>query len=467
MTLHPITSVFMLVTLAGCASLDPAADIAQTATTVAARTGVPVPWQAGADARRTRTGQLLVPPLTAPHAVEIALINSPRVAMLQSEIGIARADRVQAGLVKNPLLDAARLAPHNGSAQLDLGLGFDLLGLLSLPARMRLAEQSYDAARLRITDDLLAFAGEVQTRYIDAVAAKQLAATLAEIVAAYDASAELAYRLNRAGNLDAARRDRELLAWQTSRQLQAAAALRADALRAGLQLQLGIDDALDAKTLPDALPPLPSDEIALADLQARANAASLDVQRSVAEIDAKAKRMGYDQATALLPELRAGYGWEREAVSGAWWNGPSLSLSLPLFDLGSARQARNVARLNQLRQALRQQQAILAAALRIASERLSATRAAVEQDESILLPLAKRVVEASQLQYNAGQTSTFELLADRRRQMETERAHIEALRDYWQARAVIDGLLAGASPPSLDALAGTLATTATTDTGGN
>jgi outer membrane protein TolC len=214
MTLQPTILAVLLATLAGCASLDPARDLAQTATTITARTGVALQWQASADERRALTARLLGPPLTAPHAVEIAFANSPRVAMLLDELGIARADRVQAGLLHNPLLDAAQLKPRGGGgSQLDFGIGFDLLGVLSLPARIKLATQTFDAEQLRITDALLGFAGEVRMRYIDAVAARQLAAALAQTVAAYDASAELAYRLNHAGNLNAAKRDRELLAW--------------------------------------------------------------------------------------------------------------------------------------------------------------------------------------------------------------------------------------------------------------
>ena len=92
------------------------------------------------------------------------------------------------------------------------------------------------------------------------------------------------------------------------------------------------------------------------------------------------------------------------------------------------------------------QQRTLGAQARSAAARLTQARATVQQFENVMLPLATRVVESSQLQYNAMQISAFELLADRRRELDLTQAHIESLRDYWLARAAIDALLAGASP---------------------
>ena len=55
----------------------------------------------------------------------------------------------------------------------------------------------------------------------------------------------------------------------------------------------------------------------------------------------------------------------------------------------------------------------------------------------ILLPLHERIVNEAQLQYNAMQLGPFQLLRAREQQIETAVAYIEALRDYWLARADI------------------------------
>jgi cobalt-zinc-cadmium efflux system outer membrane protein len=60
-----------------------------------------------------------------------------------------------------------------------------------------------------------------------------------------------------------------------------------------------------------------------------------------------------------------------------------------------------------------------------------------------LLPLHERIVNESQLQYNAMQLGPIELLRARERQIETAVGYIEALRDYWVARGDAGQLLAG------------------------
>ncbi|MEQ1592093.1 MAG: TolC family protein [Thiobacillaceae bacterium] len=441
-----------LAMLTGCASLDPKPDIEKAGQDISSRIGLPVHWQADvADTTQNNilTRALLVQPLSAEAAVQVALLNSPRVAELLEEIGIARADVVQASLLRNPVLDAARLVPrHEGSAELTGGIGFDLLSLLSLPARRQMADRDFEVTRLRITGDLLAFAGEVRVSYIEAVAARQIARAWDEAVAAADASAELAYRLNQAGNLNAARRDRELLAWQEARRMQAVAALRVRALSDAVQVQLGVPDSPVDGLLPPSLPPLPQEEVALADLEKRVAESSLGLQTLRAQLESQAKRMGYDQATALVPELHAGFDWDREAGSGEWRQGSSLGVQLPLFDLGSAHKAKGAAEFRKTGQQLLNQQRSLGAQARNAAARLTQARATVQQFDRVILPLAARVVEANQLQYNAMQISAFELLANRRRELDLTQAHIESLRDYWLARAAIDALLAGAAPAS-------------------
>ena len=52
----------------------------------------------------------------------------------------------------------------------------------------------------------------------------------------------------------------------------------------------------------------------------------------------------------------------------------------------------------------------------------------------IMLPLHERIVNESQLQYNAMQLGPIQLLRAREQQIETAVAYIEALRDYWLAR---------------------------------
>jgi cobalt-zinc-cadmium efflux system outer membrane protein len=66
----------------------------------------------------------------------------------------------------------------------------------------------------------------------------------------------------------------------------------------------------------------------------------------------------------------------------------------------------------------------------------------------ILLPLQERIVNEAQLQYNAMQIGIFHLLRDRERQIETGVAYVEALREYWLARADLVHISSGRLPMS-------------------
>jgi cobalt-zinc-cadmium efflux system outer membrane protein len=61
----------------------------------------------------------------------------------------------------------------------------------------------------------------------------------------------------------------------------------------------------------------------------------------------------------------------------------------------------------------------------------------------ILLPLHERIVNETQLQYNAMQIGPFQLLRAREQQIETAVGYVNALRDYWLARGDVALLLSG------------------------
>ncbi len=59
------------------------------------------------------------------------------------------------------------------------------------------------------------------------------------------------------------------------------------------------------------------------------------------------------------------------------------------------------------------------------------------------MPLRHRVVEESQLQYNAMQISLFDLLRAKQEEVNAARQAVEAQRDYWVARANLEKAVGG------------------------
>ena len=62
--------------------------------------------------------------------------------------------------------------------------------------------------------------------------------------------------------------------------------------------------------------------------------------------------------------------------------------------------------------------------------------------------MQERIVNEAQLQYNAMQIGIFQLLRDREQQIETGVAYVEALREYWLARADLLQIASGRLPVS-------------------
>jgi cobalt-zinc-cadmium efflux system outer membrane protein len=82
-------------------------------------------------------------------------------------------------------------------------------------------------------------------------------------------------------------------------------------------------------------------------------------------------------------------------------------------------------------------------AARAARARLQAARAGVIQARDVILPLRKRVLEQTQLEYNAMLVGLFELLQAKREQLEATEHYLELRKEYWLARLDAEQLLAG------------------------
>jgi outer membrane protein, heavy metal efflux system len=67
----------------------------------------------------------------------------------------------------------------------------------------------------------------------------------------------------------------------------------------------------------------------------------------------------------------------------------------------------------------------------------------VTYSRDVVLPLRQKVVEETQLQYNAMLVGVFQLLQAKREQIAAGATYIDHLREYWTARSNVEQLLAG------------------------
>jgi cobalt-zinc-cadmium efflux system outer membrane protein len=209
------------------------------------------------------------------------------------------------------------------------------------------------------------------------------------------------------------------------------------------------------------------DEVPQQSLEGRAVARSIELAAIRQRFTAAAKHANLARAQGLLPELKAGVAFERER--GEWSYGPIAEIEIPIFYQGQGEVARAEAQMRREQELLTAMGVRVRAALRSVQARASTARDRALYLKNVLLPMRQRILEDTQLQFNAMNTSVFQLLIARRDQIETGRAYVEAQREYWLAAADLEQLLAGRIPEG--AMAGPTVTFATgtgaADTGGH
>lgn len=418
--------------LAGCASV-PAdwgrGDVAQL-TAARGRT------LADTDDGAAFTREALRRPLTAETAVQLALLNNPAVRGETARLGFAAAEVYDAGRLANPVFSVQRLAPDDtdANAQLTLGIALNFVNLLFLPANQKLATAQFEAAKLAVGSMVLDLATDVETRWYEAVGAEQLAQMRDTVAQAARASAELSQRFFDAGNIS--RRELALEQAAASQAHLDALSTRAAAVRArsALNRAMGLSAAQDGWTWNARLAePLPQED-SLESLLALAAESRLDIAAQRHQAQALASRYGLVRRTRLVGGIEIGVEREKD-FDGALHVGPSLSMELPLFNWGSGRAAAAQAALDRTEAELDALVLDRSNDVKLAHAQVASSKARAEAYRSALIPQREAVVEQMGLEVNYMLTSVFELLTAKQQEYDAYAGYLEAVRDYWTARA--------------------------------
>ena len=436
--------------LAGCASVDLRAGFPEVAATVEDRSAARIAWNPGPELDREaaeKLRSLLQQKLTAEDAVQIALLSNRDLQAIYADLGVAKADLLQAGLFRNPVLDAA-VAFHLGPVRPDLQLGvvFGLLDALYVPLRKRVAAAQFEEAKLQVTGVVLDSILEVRTAFYVYQADEQLLELRRTVVQALAASFEVSQRLHAAGNITDLDLARDRAALEAAKLELRAAEVAARQSRERLNSLMGLSGKETEWEIDPRLPDIPGEPLQVTDVEGTAVSRSLDLARARQHVVTAGQQAGYDRATALFPELELGAVAEREADEGVWGVGPSVTIPLPVFDQGQARIARAASDLRRAQQEYYALAVQIRAAARAVQERLRGAEDRARYYRDIVLPLQERIVSEAQLQYNAMQIGIFQLLRDRERQIETGVSYVDALREYWLARADLLQLTSGRLP---------------------
>jgi cobalt-zinc-cadmium efflux system outer membrane protein len=438
--------------LAGCAAQSAGNGFEAVKSEVSSRSGYVVQWR-GVSADDTAVDNsihtMLHQPLSADQTVQIALLNNRMLQATYEDLGLAQADLVQAGLLKNPIFSAGFRFPFTSPKKtyLDLSVEEDFIDVLFVPARMKVAATAFEQAKARLTSAVMQLAADTRLAYFEYQAAEQMRELRKTILEAQSASYDAAKRLHEVGNTD----DLSLLGEQSQYdQARLALAMADEAVsdaREHLTELMGLWGADTQWTIEGRLPELPENEADPHGLETLAVRQRADLRAARQDVLVQAQTLGFTKDTRFLASLSLGPEAERE-TDGQWRVGPSLSLPVPIFDQGQATVARAESLLRQSQQRYFALAVSIRSQVRAARTRMYNARDRVEFYRRDVLPVQQKLLQQSQLQYNGMLLGVFQLLQVRRDQIEAGSEYVNALHDYWRARTELERAIGGRLPQS-------------------
>ena len=443
--------------LSACASLSKDGGMAPVASRVSlelAKDTAKIVTPADAALARARVNRLLARPLTADAAVQIALLNNRGLQADYNALGVSEAAYVAASLPPSPTVSLERVV-YKGDLDVERRLVADLLQLLTLRKRTKMAESEFRSAQFKAIAATFRTAAEARRAWHRAVAARETAAFLERARASADVSAELTAKLGETGAATKLTQARSGALYAEVATELAEARLEAAKEREALTRQLGLwGRDLDYK-LPSALPGFPKLRTG-ADIEATALRRRVDLIADRLELDALAQQLGLTEQTRAVSMIEVtGVANRSKAAEGEKANprGFEVAVEIPIFDFGATRvtTAREtyMGAVNRLLEKAVNARSEAREAYATYRGRYDIARAY----QTRVLPLRKIISEEAQLQYNGMLVDPFELLTNARETVAANVAAIRAKRDFFIADVDFQAALigGGARAPASDA----------------
>jgi outer membrane protein, heavy metal efflux system len=415
--------------------------------TIRQRTGKQVEWQKDVEARdriREAIRGMLRLTLTADSAIQVALLNNRELQATFEEIGIANADLIEAGLLKNPIFAGDARFPNRAPSGTDIEMAIaqEFFDLLVIPLRKKVAAVQLAKTKLRVGYAILKLAAGVKAAFYELQAEQQLIGRLKAIKETDAAAVELAQRQHEAGNIN----DLDLANQQaTYSQSKLDIAETSASIRAGrekLNRLMGTWGDDTAWKIDNELPELPAGDFSQQRLESLAISQRLDLAATKTQISALVGSLGITKTYRYVGSIEFGVDTEKD-TDGQRVTGPTWQWELPIFNRGQGRIAKLQAELRQAERRLESEAVAIRAEVREARDRLIAKRDLATYYRDELLPGRKKILELTLTHYNAMLKSPYDLLLAKQNEISAERGYVAALRDYWIARADLERAVGG------------------------
>ncbi len=402
--------------------------------------------QAGKNLGDTPAGAFTLPPgislqdgLTEDSAVHIALWNNAAFQETLADLGISRADLVQAGMLPNPTL--SMLVPW-GAKGLELTAKYPLEALWLRPRRVANAEASYEQTVQRLTQAGLDLIRDVKLAFADlALAKERLRAAEQTVSLAANISKLSKARLDAgdAGELEAGvARGEALQAEELLARARHDERITSERLRAWLGM--GQQPFLQT-IIPSATVRVDSN---MTGLVTNALAARPDLRAAEIAVESSGKRIGLARWEAFT--LAAGV--NAKDVNNQFLAGPTVDLAVPVVNQNQGGVALAQANFEKTARHYYVVRDRIVLEVREAHTRAAQAQESFDNWRQRILPSLEDAVRQSQKAYEAGDVSLLLTLESSRR-LEDARAKAALARADWhRATAELERSLGGRLPQS-------------------
>ena len=419
----------IVLSTAGCATVDPRPDYDEAREVIRATTGVEDVHDPDAPVLSPdEIRAVLADGLGLTEATRLALLNNRRLQAGFLGLGVARSEYVQAGLLENPSLSLAFLFPDaGGRVRWTADLFGSVTEIWQIPARQALAGARVEQGIL----ELSRFAGELvaatRAAYFESVAAREARAVArANLELARRSSAGVRRRVEEGVASKAEEGLAEGLALGAELSFQRAEREEVTSLRE-LGALLSLEEDVLSVTLTDPLPEPVLLAIEREALVEQGLIARVDIRAAERAVAAAEQRVALERKRRF--GLSAGVSAERpEGGSSAdLLVGPAATVELPIFDQNRIQVS--LAEF-ELGERMKEREALVAEArqeVRAALDDAQVASRAALFARNELVPQAGRTASLAEKAYDLGDTTVLTLLEAQKAALEARRTEIEAL----------------------------------------
>ena len=394
--------------------------------------------------------QLAASSLTVESAVQIALLNNPRMRILYAELGFAQADLYDASRLTNPSLGFLQLSADGNVVKTTWSLSQRFTELLFLKVNTSVARSQLLQTQQRVASEVLKLEAEVRRAYFHYVSAHLVAQTDARMADTARVSADYAQQLYDAGNISQLQLGREQVDASDALIRHHKAAQQESHARGELFNMLGLPMSASTLKVDERLPLPVKTDFEVTSLQAIALQQRLDIDATREASKAVQLRLAHVKRWRWLGKGEVGVEREKNINEKAAL-GPAANLEIPLFNQGGGELMRARAQAEVIAAQLANMELTTRNNIEVQLKTLSSTQEMVEHYRLSYVPLRQLMIQLTQQQHNYMLLGTPDLLDAKQKSLDTYQAYIEAVRDYWFAYIELASTVGGRLPDSANA----------------